>query len=180
MGARQSGIHFFATRADIESGLDAVERLVQFHYVLAGLFDGPEIQRFETYRDLPQLGESVSGNTIERPSYLLILPEKALRAKEIPQRRGGAKFSISSQGNEDFLLGFSPGGMYQNCCLIPGLYRPGNTRIYDLFRRNFSRHWRSIQSFRVGPEAETLWKNGIPLTPSHTADRSYHLADNVR
>lgn len=174
----RKGIYFFATKNDMERGLQLLEGIHNFKYVLTGLFDSPDIHFYSTYRDIPNFGVSLLGDKVLMPTFMIINTDQKVNVREVPQRRGGIKYAIDGRIN-DLLLFFKPAGEYKEKYLLPGEFAPTDDKasleMYSLFRTQFIKNFAAIQSYRVGPEAVKMLDSGIPLTPNHKADPKMYL-----
>lgn len=130
----RKGIFYFATKADMESGLEKIESEVSIKYTRLGLFDSPEITEHETYKDLPDFGLSTQGTTNSQPIYLIYPSDFKVVPKEVPQRRGGIKYDVNDMNKEmEICFRFVPSREYEKACLIPGEFLPASVIFLHRF-----------------------------------------------
>ncbi|PSL15112.1 hypothetical protein CLV44_1056 [Marinobacterium halophilum] len=176
----RKGIFYFATKADMESGLEKIESEVSIKYTRLGLFDSPETTEYKTYKDFPDFGLSTQGTTNSQPIYLIYPSDFKVVPKEVPQRRGGIKYSVNDMNKQmEICFRFVPSGEYEEAYLIPGEFSPGisdfSTSLYKTFRKVFLKNFKKVKSYSVGPEAYQKFESGIPLTPSYKAKPEMYL-----
>jgi hypothetical protein len=176
----RKGIFYFATKADMEAGLDNIESEVAIKYTSLGLFDSPDIVEYETYKEIPDFGLSIQGTSNSQPIYLICPSDFKVVPKEVPQRRGGIKYSINDMNKEmEICFRFVPAGEYEETFLIPGEFSSGisdfSTSLYKAFRKVFLKNFKKVKSYSVGPEAYSKFESGIPLTPSYKAKPEMYL-----
>lgn len=178
----RKGIFFFATKSDMKIGLQVLESIHDFKYVLTGLFDSPDIHSYSTHCDIPNFGISLLGDKVHMPTFMIMDLNQKVNIREVPQRKGGTKYAIDGRINQ-LLMFFKPAGEYKKKYLIPGEFAPtedkSSLEMYSSFRHHFIKGFAVIQSYRVGPEAVEMLDRGIPLTPNHKADPIMYLRANI-
>ncbi len=87
-------VQFFATRADLEEIITAVEAQRQLAYVRTGLFDEPTFEPVESLLPIPEIGTAQAGSAVQCPAYLVAARPFAPVVRSVPQRRGGTKYAI--------------------------------------------------------------------------------------
>jgi hypothetical protein len=176
----RKGIFFFATKSDMESGLEKIESELSIRYTRLGLFDSPELVEYKSFKDLPDFGLSLQGTKNSQPIYLVYPSNFNVVVKEVPQRRGGIKYSVNDMDKEmEGCFRFVPSGEYAGEYIIPGEFSPGlsdfSTSLNKIFRKEFLKNYKKVKSYCVGPEAFQKLNSGIPLTPSYKAKPEMYL-----
>jgi hypothetical protein len=173
-------IHFFATKHDLESLIQAVESIRPFRYVKAGMSEVPETVVLASGLEIPNLGSAPSGDHNHEPWWLVIAPDVQVNVESIPQRRGGIRYAIDQRINPQSVI-FSGGGVYEDSCVIDGNVGtcnddPVSNEIVNLFAREIRRQFTRIKSFFVGREAEQLLDSGYRLTIGVNSSREIDLS----
>lgn len=113
-----SEVFFFATKADLQYILQAVEAEFDTQYFKCGIFSSVEgIKQFDSMLDYADLGINKSGNH-QSPSFLLMDKADTM----VPERHifsSGTKFSVSQFGNP-YSVDVWPGGIYHDAYLMHG------------------------------------------------------------
>ena len=170
--------YFFATRDDLLAGFARFEAAGARLYVEAGVFDAPTCRRFTSGADLPDLGSAPSGDDVREPRYL-VLPagyEVSLRSRRIND--GRLRFYADPQSAPEAAV-FWPGGAYDSQTLIAGAITPGATAesraLSSLMVRLFTKGFRRVNMFWLGPNALALFDAGARLTKAISMSRNYDL-----
>jgi hypothetical protein len=170
--------HFFGTRADQLALLRAAESDQQFKYVVSGLFDLSEPEIYENGSDIPTLGIAKNENAINGYCYLVTKREEPISVREIPQRNGTIKHSISQQGNDNTVV-FLHGGFFDNVLLYGKIGTVSQTKASkDLYRRFLSAiqaQCERMGSYYVASEAQVFLRNGGRLTQAVQSPREYDV-----
>jgi hypothetical protein len=171
---------FYASKVDLLEGIANVERNLNLKYVEFGLFDEPAPRQFLNGSELPNIGASLSGKFIQMPTYLVLPADTETTVVEVPQRRGGIKFSIDCRANPRAIT-FTPSGLFHGSCLIYGELAPcpessESLQFYKIFAKYFFSNFKKIKAFSVGVDAMNLHVQGVRLAANHNADVSTDLA----
>lgn len=169
--------NFFATKDDLLPGVLAFEAEHRVHYVLWGLFDSPNFERYSSVADIPDFGRSIHGHSAER-GFIVMPADAELKVESVPQRRGGTKYSIDLTDICGFA--FSPGGVYGDRFVIDGdvgvnMGTEESIKLCKEFIRKLRKGWTRIHSYYVGPQALQLMKEGYRLTSSIHSPESFDL-----
>jgi hypothetical protein len=175
-------LSFFATKADLESLLRAVESERPLQFVLAGLFDSPQVQAMNSLLNVPTMGFAPSGDSNHEPRYLVAHRDLPIEVRSVPQRRGGMKYSVDQQTNQKTIV-FLPGGVCEPTCLIAGQVGTisedaTSLELFQLFSRTLRREFAKIKSDYVGKEAGELLDKGWRLTANAKSPPLYDLKRN--
>lgn len=171
---------FYATVEDLHDGLASFEEACAIKYVRTGLFDSPEPIVYMTYRDIENIGLSLDGRIESLPTYLILERDDSIEVKEVPQRRGGVKYSINSRTISSSIT-FTPSGVYEDECIIYGTITgvdvtdEKSKNLFKLFGKHVLKGFEKIKSFKVSPSAANKLDGGMRLTPNFKADQSMDL-----
>jgi hypothetical protein len=176
--SRAKTVHFYATRRDLEPGLERAEAKRPVQYVARGLFPNQEPRVYGSLRDVPEFGSCPRGDLFDY--YLILDVGTPVRAIPIPQRRGGILYGIDEVANPTALI-IAPGGRDGGQCLIVGKIMassdPHSQHLYRILRPQYLARFTKIGVYLVGPEALRLWKEGLRLTHSKRSPPEYDLHD---
>lgn len=166
---------FYATAEDLHDGLKRFEESCSIKYVRMGLFDSPDPVIYTTYRDIENIGLSLDGGIESLPIYLILERDDSIPVKEVSQRRGGIKYSISFRHSTSCIT-FTPSGEYKDECIIYGTVSgvdvtdEKSKNLYKFFRKYVFKGFENIKSFKVSPNAAQKLDRGVRLTPNLKAD----------
>lgn len=172
-------LSFFATKDDLESLLRAVESEQPLQFVIAGLFDSPNIEPMESLLGVSNLGSVAVGDANHEPAYLVARRGVPIEVQPVPQRRGGVKYSLDQLANPK-TIAFRTGGTFGETCLIAGQVGTasddsGSLELFKLFSKQIRHRFTKVKSFYVGREAGKLFDNGWRLTANPKAPSLYDL-----
>ena len=172
-------IHIFATRADLEALLRAIESKRELQYVRAGLFDLPVLNRLPSLLNDANLGIALNGDNAQEPRYLVADREVSIEVRTVPQHGGGTKHAIDQQANPRTIV-FQPGGVCSESCVIAGSVGtvsedPVSLALFQLFSKEVKRQFEKIKSFHVGKEAGESLNKGWRLTNGVKSPSLYDL-----
>jgi hypothetical protein len=170
---------FFATKADLESVLRAVESVRPLQFVVVGVFDSADVQSKHSLLGTPSIGTVRFADASNETRYLVAHRDLPIEIRTVPQRAGGVKFAIDQQANPQ-TIGFQPSGEFGEKCLIAGQVGTvsDHRNSLDLFRefsREFQRQFTKIKSYYVGKDALELLKKGWRLTSNAKSPPLYDL-----
>jgi hypothetical protein len=171
-------VSFFATKADLERLLRAIEAKLELQFVRTGLFDVPIQNRALTLID-SSLGIAVKGDNNQEATYLIANPMESIQIRAVPQHGGGAKYAVDQQANPKTIV-FRPGGAFCGTSIIAGYVGtisedPTSLTLFQLFSKETKRQFNRIKSFYVGTEAGELLNQGWRLTSSVKSPPLYDL-----
>lgn len=178
MGKHQT--HIFATKADLEALLRAIESNRELQFVKTGLFDSPVIHCLPTLLMDPDLGVAVTGDNNHEVDYLVADRNASIEIRAVSQHDGSIKHNVGDQRHSPKTILFRPGGVFNGNCLIAGRAATisddlVSLAIFKLFTKEIKRQFTKIQSFWVGHEAEALLDHGWRLTTSVKSPPLYDL-----
>lgn len=176
---KRNQLNFFATKADLESLLRAVESQRQLQYVVAGMFDSPDIVAVSSLLDNPNLGQTTVGDAMQTVCYVVTSREAAIEVRPVPQRRGGIRYAIDQAVNPATIT-LRPGGAYGNICLLAGQMGtisedPSSLNLYRAFSKEARKQFEKIGPYYVGKEAAELLDKGWRLTTGVKSPTLYDL-----
>jgi hypothetical protein len=172
-------LYFFATKADLELLLRPVESKKPLQFLVAGMFDSPNLDPMQSLLTSPNLGHLDVGDWNLAACYLVASRESSVEVRPVPQRRGGVKYAVDQLTNPSAIV-FRPGGAFGETCLIGGQVGtgsedPSSLELFDTFRKEIRRQFTKIRSFYVGNEAAKLLGNGWRLTVNAKSPTLYDL-----
>ena len=182
-GTRHRSIRFFATKKDLIEILTPIEKEYAISYIKMGMFDNNECIRYYSIKDAEEIEYTDSA---WRGDYIMILPQKQkVHIREVPQRRGGIKYFIDTEGNENGLVFGGIGGIYTK---MPKTLIGGNffimgfpdfdeeaMELYKTICKHFRRNSKRVEGAYVAKDALSLLKSGWRLTiNTETPDFRYN------
>jgi ATP phosphoribosyltransferase regulatory subunit HisZ len=172
-------LSFFATKADVESLLRAVESKRQLQFVLTGLFDSPNVEKMQSLLAARNLGHMDVGDANQRAGYLVASREISIEVRPVPQQRGGVKYAVDQLANPT-TIAFRPGGSFGERCLIAGEVgttsdNPNSLELFQAFSKEVRHQFAKIKPFYVGKEAGELLDKGWRLTTNAKSPTLYDL-----
>lgn len=165
--SRSPQTHFFATREDLRPGLERIEAACSLQYVLCDLYTANEPKRYRSAFLIEELGINVAGDAARSPVYLVMPGERAVNVREVPQRNGGIRYSVSQLGNPESIV-FRPSGVHQGESLVAGnvgtVSEDARSRaFYRDFTAELARGFKKIRNYLVGHEALSMLDEGKRL-----------------
>jgi hypothetical protein len=153
-------IHFFATKKDLAGSLARIEAGRKLTYYFCGMFDSPKIESFKSLLEWQYLGTHKTQDHVTGNRFLVLNSETSLNVREIPQSKGGVKYSVDQLINPPSIV-FWPGGFYEDKHLITGHIGTasgdsGSVELYKSFCKQFTQGYSKVKSWNVGPEALKL------------------------
>ena len=167
---------FFATRADMEPGLRAIEAMKELRYArcrAGNSLDGPHLPVYRSLLDVTDFGIAVSEDKFDNFQYLIVEPDTPLNIEAkiygtaLPVG-GDTRYNIDIS-LDPMRLAFEPGGIYKERFL----YRadigtidltPETAALYRLFSRTLTADFTKIGEELYGPQALALGAAGIEYT----------------
>ncbi|MEH7331052.1 hypothetical protein V7161_00025 [Neobacillus drentensis] len=177
-GSMSKEVHFFATKADLETGLKELELYRKVKYVRAGLFDQMEVPVYTSYSEIIDFGINHSGDHISE-RYLVLDQNFELKIEEVPQQRGGLKFAVDQLINGSSIV-FWPGGIHKESFLICGHISTSSKEnisleLYKDFRKKVLKGFKKIGSYYCGLEALQMKDEVRFITIGIHQDKLYDL-----
>jgi hypothetical protein len=171
--------NFFATTADIEKVIEAIEADGAVKYVRAGMFDAAEIEEYRTGMALPHLGVALNGDPNHEAYYLVTPSEYEVLVRPVPQRRGGTKYAIDQALNAPTII-FWPCGSYKDEAIIGGQVSTASAtaeakELYRRFRGVIGQVFVKNRDDYIGREAMKRARDGVRLTGSVRSPRIYDV-----
>jgi hypothetical protein len=172
-------IMFFATGDDLGSVLSNMEATAPLRYTVTGLFENEKPQTYDSYSELPGLGEAIHPDAIANPLYLLSFHHLQIQSRHVQQIKGGVRFAIDQRENPDTIV-VAPGGRYGSVIILSGMLGTISqtaisqnlyTNAANIVRKSFFRH----QEYFIGPAARELWNLGVRLTDSASSPIGFDL-----
>lgn len=175
---KRTQINFYATAADLESLLRAIQTEHDIFFVQAGLFESPIQDCRKTLLD-SNLGIATKGDSNHEDTYLISESGISIQNRTVPQHGGGIKYAIDQMINPKTLV-FRPGGVFGDNIVIAGYVGTvsqdaASTSLFKLFSKEINRQFVKIKSFHVGKEAYECLKNGWRLTTGEKSPPLYDL-----
>ena len=172
-------IPFYATQNDLFDLLGSLSAPGNLAVTESGLFEHPEV-RTSALEQAEHLGISESGNHVTDKTYLIHKVAETIDVREIPQRRGGVRYSVDQQMNPH-TVGLRAGGTFGENVVISGQLGlgtgdPRSDELAKLLLREMKKRFTKIKSYYVGAEALSLFDSGARLTINFAAPPEYDLA----
>ena len=184
--------HIFATRSDLEPGLQLIEAQRPLKYVALNCYEvnsgkssvvphkSPQFEEYDSLLDVPSLGTNTTGDHISGDHYLILPRDREARFESVIQDKGGIHYFVDQSLNPVSIT-FLPGGIYQNNNLICGHIgtvskHPESIDLYKSFTKAVTKGFKKIGNYRVGPEARRLMNEGLRMvTIGVRSPREYDL-----
>ncbi|VTS07406.1 hypothetical protein [Tuwongella immobilis] len=170
---------FFATRGDIITLLEQIERNYSLIYYPFGRFPDPSVPKYASASQIPSLGVSPSGTDDTDPRYLILSPETHLILRK--NKYVTDQLFVDHDYNPSAVV-ILPGGTYGDGCIIQGAFLAKNSsdaavKLLKLYRRDMRLMFHKIADCYIGPDAYEKWQGGSRLTDSVAAspDRDLRL-----
>jgi hypothetical protein len=172
---------FYSSKDDLHNGLKRLEEHCEVSYIRTGLFDAPQLERYSSYKEIENIGISLDGRIESLPTYLIVESDEVVVPKEIPQRRGGVRYSLNSRVFPSSVT-FTPSGSFEEKCIIYGTLsgleatNAKSIMLYKAFEKHVLKGFKKIKSFKVSPQALVGMDSGIRMTCNINAHQSMDLA----
>ncbi|WP_145455132.1 hypothetical protein [Gimesia panareensis] len=142
------------------------------------MFDSPAVQTF-SLEQCDDMGVSATGNSITDKGYLIHDESTTIEIREVPQERGGVRYSVDQQMNPQ-TVGLKAGGTFGEKMVIAGQLGPGtgdatSDELAKMLLKELRKQFTKIKSYYVGNEAESLLDSGARLTINSAASIKYDL-----
>lgn len=172
--------HIFATRGDLESGLQRVDSLRSLKYIALNRYvvndrgrtivvphKSPEFEEYDSLLDVPSLGTNTTGDHATGEHYLILPKVQDVRFESVLQDKGGIHYFVDQSLNPVSIT-FLPGGIYQNQYLICGHIgtvsrHAESIAMYKSFTKAITKGFKKIGNYKVGPEALCLMDQGVRM-----------------
>jgi hypothetical protein len=171
-------ILFFATRDDILTILEPIERTLSLVYYPYGRFPESSIPRYTSAAQIPNLGFSPTGMDDTDLRYLILPSNTQLivrRNQYVPELR-----FVDHDCNPSAVV-LLPGGCYGDDCIIQGVFLAARAdadamQLLKLYRRTLRNTFLKVRDCYMGHLAQNWWRRGARLTDSvrSSPDRDLH------
>lgn len=172
-------LYFFLTCKD---ALQAVEKLpcdLELVFWQCGMFESAERPAYRKASDLPYFGVAEFGESIRERAFLAKMAPNTVVVDVVPQRKGGVRYGVSQLNNPGSVV-VKFGGEFDDAVVggsVTTVYNDAESKaLMSHFRRAVRKVCKLINSWYVGPEAETFLRAGKRLTQSVGAPRGYDLS----
>jgi hypothetical protein len=166
----QLDFYMYATTADYEPVLQAMEAQRSLTYSRCGVFDTPTPPLFSSGLELPDFGIATRGDSAGESAYLVMDTSAGLQTDRFELYSGGTRYEVSQLTNPCSIV-FRPGGVFEERCLIQGELStvsrdPASVALYRAFVREFKKRFTPMHNhWWLGPEALQRFREGMRLTP---------------
>lgn len=174
-------IIFFAILEEIKPILQEIEQTITISYHLAGLHSQLKGCVTNTILEIPNLGFVSFGDWNKIDRYLILNRKEIANAREVAQRDGTTKFAMDQMINPKSIE-LKVGGIYlhKENVIVAGRVCTISTdidsvKLFELFSSSIKRHFKKIDEFYVGTEAELKLKEGWRLVTNEGASEDYDL-----
>ncbi len=142
------------------------------------MFDVSNVQTL-SLEQCNRIGVSDTGNHITDTSYLIHDESTTIEMREVPQRRGGVRYSVDQQLNPE-TVGLKAGGRFGDNILISGQLGLGtgdavSDELAMIILNELRKQFTKIKSYYVGMQAVSLLDSGARLTVNSAAATEYDL-----
>lgn len=173
-------ISFFATKSDLERALSLMEKR-PIRYALTGAFPTPELQVWNTYRELPDLGRADGPQTNLCATYLVADKDLKIAVGRVPQWDGGLMYFVDQQANPETIT-MTPAGCWGDSLVIAGvLGTASNSKASQSLMRltaaSIKKSFTRVHAYWVGPAALSLLRAGHRLTIAEQSHSEFDLAE---
>ena len=170
---------FFTTLNDIKEIMKTTEELFSLKYYKKGLLDSPTFPKYDSILDVPDLGNPKFGDWNYNDIYLVIPKYLDLNIQEIPQRKGGTKYTIDPPINPTSIL-INIGGIYSENIIVAGKVGTVSNddfsiTLYKTISSKIKKQFKQIDGFYVGNEAMEKLKEGWRLVTNEKLDKGFDL-----
>ena len=172
---------FFATADDLIPVFERVEKRHSLAYTLRGLFESPTLTIVLSGAAIPTLRTAAPMSSAAGCHQYLATPSTAsIRLREVPQVRGGIRYTFDQATTPDSVE-ITPGGFYRPEVLLYGRVATISTtafskQVYRAFASAIAAQFVRIRAFYVGPQAAELFYRGFRLTIGADSPPEYDLA----
>ncbi|MGZ5244619.1 MAG: hypothetical protein ACXWW0_11925 [Bacteroidia bacterium] len=177
-------IMFFALLEDIKPIMENIESSVDLQYYRTGLLDNSNIPNYKSFKEIPDLGFTSSGDWNGTDAYLVVKKRILLNIREIQQRSGGIKFAVDQLMNPKS-ISLKLGGIYKNSenVIVAGRVATASDdevslELYKIFSTNIKKQFKKIGAFYVGSSAEEKLKLGWRLVTNEKLSKEFDLTTN--
>lgn len=174
-------IMFFAILEDIEPIFQEFEHTLDISYYLAGLHNDSKVFVANTIFEIPNLGVAAFGDWNQIDRYLILKRKEILNIREIVQKGGNIKYAIDQMNNPKSIE-LKVGGIYlqKEKVIVAGRVATisndsDSIELFKLLSTKIKKYFKKIDSFYVGPMAETKLKEGWRLVTNERASSDYDL-----
>jgi len=176
---RRQEIRLFATKADLEPLLRAIESQRELQFIRTGLFDTPVLNCVMSLLNDANLGIAAKGDSNHVADYLAADRSGFIEIRALPQYDGGMNYAIDQQANPKTIT-FRPGGVFNKAFVIAGRAATVSndevsSAIFKLFSKEIRGQFKRIKSYYVGNEAGDLLDAGWRLTTGVATPVLYDL-----
>ena len=172
---------FYATADDLLPVFERVEKRHSLAYTLRGLLESPVLTTVFSGAAIPTLrAPAPLSSASSGYQYLATPPTGSVHIREVPQVRGGIRYTFDQATTPDSVE-VTPGGFYRPEVLLYGRVATISTtafskQVYRAFASAIAAQFIRIRSFYVGPQAAELFRHGCRLTIGADSPPEYDLA----
>jgi hypothetical protein len=164
---KQLRCQFFTTGDDLRAKFRDFVSPFPIKIVRYGFLNQPTIDSFDSLLDIPNLGISMHGDKIRDDQYWFVKRDADLELKKIGSSTENSAYTINPVGVG--LVQFSPGGLYNQQCMIAGECAvrsadPDILLLYAQLAKFIQRGSQSVNAFWLGPEAVKLFRGSMRFT----------------
>jgi hypothetical protein len=147
-------------------------------YFRAGMFDNPDIIRYQSLTEYKALGTAKSGDWNHLDSFLVLPESGEIRLNEVHLRKGRVAYGVSQPLNESSIY-LIPGSIYGRRLVAGKIatisHDPISLKLYKTFSGLIKKRFQRIEDFYVGDKARNRLENGWRLVSSKQQPREYDL-----
>ncbi|UZT99169.1 hypothetical protein ODZ84_06250 [Chryseobacterium fluminis] len=172
---------FFAVFEDLERILRDFETNfdIKYYYDSPFLLEEKNVPAYNSIFETANVGIALSGNWNKIDRYLVMKKNTLLNIREIPQLKGGVKFTFD-QKNNPLSIEIKFGGVYSENVIVAGRVATiskenDSQEMYKFFSSKIKKIFKKIGMFYVGPKAEERLREGWRLVQDVNRSTEYDL-----
>ncbi|MGD9791106.1 MAG: hypothetical protein AB7Q00_08700 [Phycisphaerales bacterium] len=174
-------IQFFATKQDLLSVLELIDRNNSVHYMRAGNELTPHFDSYKRGADIPNLGVANRETGAACTSYLVAYQTTPFSIRTIVGPNGTQRYLVDQLMNPDS-VSFTPAGMWEDNTLLQGVIGTASASetsyiLMKQFRSAITTSFKKLQRRFVGPHSLMLLHAGKRLTIAVQSPPEFDLAD---
>jgi hypothetical protein len=161
--------------------LEDMESRGDLKYWRADSSSTPDVERWSSATQLPELGKAEGAQASTCRAYLITEAKSDVRSRPVIQADGKPRFDVDQLLNPDSIV-FTPAGEWKEEMILAGSFGTAYDsaasqalmkRVSSAIRKNFSK----VRGYWVGPEALGQMKAGKRLTIAEQSPPSYDLRE---
>jgi hypothetical protein len=176
--------YFYALPEDLLAVLSLVEARQQLRYTASNTIEASISDSYLTCSSIPTLWTPTSFDcTNVDHRYLVTLRDTEVAGRRIVLTSWGTRYAFDHLVNPD-TVELQTSAVHSSGALLDGRIAmcsdsPASKRLFGQLKRAIGKHFKRINAFWVGPNAEAEWRKGARLMQNVTSPRVYNLREQV-